>query len=1021
MRQSVSLHPCPCSCAPMQLCTHAVVCLDNRYNHNKSRLTIVAESHCFSSNYCRYQSYRQPKQRENTLTEYLIGQRWYSINEPQLGLGIVVDTQTRRVQVEFPLCDETRVYAMESAQLSRLSLAAGEKASTDDGVSFIVDKINTKDGLMQIIGKTEQGDPILISEKNLDSHIQIALVEQQLMQGQFEHNKWFEFRLDLLQNLHTNMHSTIYGLVGARTSLLPHQLYIAHEVSSRYAPRVLLADEVGMGKTIEAGLILHRQMLLQRVQRVLIVVPPALLHQWLVEMLRKFNLNFSIFDQERFEAELENANVSNLFESEQLILCDIDFACGDTQVREQLLNAQWDMVIVDEAHHLFWSESEHSDEYALVEQLAQKCNSVLLLTGTPEQSGSQGHFARLRLLDPSRFHSLSQFEHEERQYLPLAKILKKLGNDESLSAVDIDLLRSMGISELLINDSGNKEQNSKDIIQQLIDRHGTGRVLFRNSRRNMEGFPKRRLHSHPLPCPEEYYQLWQTVRDQGGQASCTDFLSPEAFYQKYSEQNKQAWLNIDPRVSWLISFLAEIKPNKVLLITAQLNTALALTQYIRKNTGIRVTAFHEDMSIVERDRAAAYFAASEQDAQAMICSEIGSEGRNFQFAQHLVLFDLPLDPDLLEQRIGRLDRIGQAKEIHIHVPYLEHSFQNFYHDWYHQALNAFEKHCPSAHACYQAFAEDLHSIANSPPDDLETRDLLEAVSAYCKAKNQEFEQGRDQLLELNTFHLQSANELKSLCEDEDDSPALKSFLNRFFDYMGIESDIHSENSLVIRPGDHMRINQFPGLPEDGMIICFERQHALSHDDWQFITWEHPFVLSAIDFVFANHVASTTVCAVRANNIQPGQLLLQAVYVLDPKGNRQLQISKYLPSNTIKVTCDPQGKSLAYDHPIRVSNDININEEMVKQIVNGHRANIRELISACESIVASQLKQVKNEAIEKLSLEFQGEISRLMDLQKINPSIREDEIRFFREGLDEGVEMIELAGVRLDALRLMITT
>jgi len=910
---------------------------------------------------------------------------------------------------------------MESAQLSRLSLSVGEKASTDDGTEFLIEKINAKDGIMQIVGRTASGDSVLVSEKNLDSHIQIPLVEQQLMQGHSEHNKWFEFRLDLLQNLHLNSHSKVYGLVGARTSLLPHQLYIAHEVSSRYAPRVLLADEVGMGKTIEAGLILHRQLLLQRVQRVLIIVPPALLHQWLVEMLRKFNLNFSIFDQERFEAELENASVSNLFESEQLILCDIHFACDDRQVREQILAAQWDMVIIDEAHHLYWSENEHSNEYALAEKLAHQCQSVLLLTGTPEQSGTQGHFARLRLLDPSRFHSLTQFEYEERQFMPLAKILSKVTNNERLSPVDIELLRSMGISEHLINQSDSQEQYNQEIIQQLIDRHGTGRVLFRNSRRNMDGFPKRRLHAHALPCPAQYQQRWQNMRDQAAQVACAEYLSPEVSYVKYGSPNESSWLDIDPRVSWLISFLAGIKPSKVLVITAQLSTALELTQYIRKNTGIRVTAFHENMSIVERDRAAAYFAASEQDAQAMICSEIGSEGRNFQFAQHLLLFDLPCDPDLLEQRIGRLDRIGQAKEIHIHVPYLENSFQHFYHDFYHIGLNAFESHCPSAHACYQAFAEDIVSIANSPPDDQEWQDLLQAISSFRKSKDKEFEQGRDQLLELNTFHLHSANELKSLCEGADNAVALKNFLNLFFDYMGIESDIHSAHSLVITPGDHMRISQIPGLPEDGMIICFERQRALSHDDWQFITWEHPFVISAIDYVLANHVASTTVCAVKANAVQAGQLLLQAVYVLDPKGNRQFQISKYLPSNTVMVTCDPQGRAYDNDKAIKINNDININDEMVKQIVNSHRDTIRDLIKACDKLVESRLTRIKQDAIKKLSQEFQDEIYRLSELQKINSTIRDDEIRFFRDGLREASEMIELAGVRLDGLRLMIST
>ena len=108
----------------------------------------------------------------------------------------------------------------------------------------------------------------------------------------------------------------------------------------------------------------------------------------------------------------------------------------------------------------------------------------------------------------------------------------------------------------------------------------------------------------------------------------------------------------------------------------------AWKSYLQLKVGIRCAAFYEGLSIIERDRAAAYFADTEGGAQVLVCSEIGSEGRNFQFAHHLVLFDLPLNPDLLEQRIGRLDRIGQTEIINIHVPYLEQSAQAVLFNWF---------------------------------------------------------------------------------------------------------------------------------------------------------------------------------------------------------------------------------------------------------------------------------------------------------------------------------------------------
>ncbi len=141
-------------------------------------------------------------------------------------------------------------------------------------------------------------------------------------------------------------------------------------VANRHAPRVLLADEVGLGKTIEAGMILHHQLHTGKASRVLILVPDSLIHQWLVEMLRRFNLSFSIFDQERIDSLLDE-KYSSPFESEQKILCPLSLVSHATETQQHVLSATWDIVIVDEAHHLTWSKQKVSPEYQCVEQLAQ--------------------------------------------------------------------------------------------------------------------------------------------------------------------------------------------------------------------------------------------------------------------------------------------------------------------------------------------------------------------------------------------------------------------------------------------------------------------------------------------------------------------------------------------------------------------------------------------------------------------------------------------------------------------------
>jgi len=166
---------------------------------------------------------------------------------------------------------------------------------------------------------------------------------------------------------------------------------------------------VGLGKTIEAGLILHQQLLTERAHRILIVVPETLVHQWLVEMLRRFNLYFSVFDEARCQAIIESNEQDNPFHAEQLILCSLDFLVEHEEHLQQALDGEWDLLVIDEAHHLQWSPEHASPEYNLVEQLANVTKGVLLLTATPEQLGKESHFARLRLLDPNRFPDFNQF------------------------------------------------------------------------------------------------------------------------------------------------------------------------------------------------------------------------------------------------------------------------------------------------------------------------------------------------------------------------------------------------------------------------------------------------------------------------------------------------------------------------------------------------------------------------------------------------------------------------------------
>ena len=215
------------------------------------------------------------------MAEFIPGQRCISDAELQMGLGTILSVEARTLTVLFLATGETRTYAKLTAPLTRVMFSAGDSINSHNGIRIVVKEVTENHGLFTYTGTDVNGDSHSIEEAELDNFIQLNRPSERLFNGQIDKDNWFELRYQTLFHKNRLAKSDLYGLTGSRTSLIPHQLYIAHEVANRYAPRVLLADEVGLGKTIEAGLILHHQILTERAKRVLIVVPETLMHQWL--------------------------------------------------------------------------------------------------------------------------------------------------------------------------------------------------------------------------------------------------------------------------------------------------------------------------------------------------------------------------------------------------------------------------------------------------------------------------------------------------------------------------------------------------------------------------------------------------------------------------------------------------------------------------------------------------------------------------------------------------------------------
>lgn len=956
------------------------------------------------------------------MSEFNIGQKWISNAEPELGMGEIINADFRSVLIYYSRANEERTYASKQAPLTRVKFAIGDEISDDSGQMITITEVSTESGLYFYRGDIN-GNQAVIAESDLNPNLQFSKPEDRLFTHQFDPNDRFNLRYQTLMHQAALSRADARGLYGPRISLIPHQLYIANEVASRFAPRVLLADEVGLGKTIEAGAIIHQQLTTHRARRVLIVVPAALTFQWFVEMIRRFNLHFTVMDEERCQniiadntsaSELSEADEPmaatapdlkdsfNPFEAHQLMLCSLDLFLDNPARLKQAAATDWDLMVVDEAHHLAWTAADASPEYLIVELLGMVSKGLLLLTATPEQLGRAGHFARLRLLDPTRYHDYGAFLAEESKFEMIADNLDLL---RDASTEDNEKLKAKSeiLSILSIEERGqDKSLTVDDLTNMVLDRHGTGRVLFRNVRKSVKGFPNRVLKTYPLESPEAYRQI----------------TTP------YPETRVRQWAKIDPRIAWLQTLVESSGEDKFLLICAHQQIALDIEMSLSKTTTIRLALFHEGMNLVARDRAANYFSDTDRGAQLLICSEIGSEGRNFQFASNIVLFDLPLGPDLLEQRIGRLDRIGQQRDVNIHVPYLKSTIQSSLLRIYDQGLGIFDAPNPVAQSVFDELVFDLSF------DDLQN--LIDRLKIANEQKHREVQNGRDRLLELNSHRPEISTQLIADIKANQGETNLAIYMEQSFDVWGLESEPLDDEIMLVKPTQTMVRNEsisletmdhyhYPELPEDGLRITYNREVALSREDVNFLTWENPIVQQALDLVATDIIGNSTMIAVKHSSLPSGTVLLEALYVVNCIAPAELMIDRYMPPSVIRVVLAPNLADITANFPWSdlVDEKLEIANEPLGKILDSQQQGLRKMLATSRNIADKQLVQYRESGKTKALAAYDFELNRLTELSKINTTIRDEEIAHFSAFRELTLEVVEEATARLDAVRVIV--
>lgn len=939
---------------------------------------------------------------------WLPGQRVRNEGEPNLGLGIVTQQNGQRtVVVFFPAVQETRCYSLSSAPLRRFHLAPGQIATLMSGGSFRVEKLAQKDGLLYYSGEGK-----VVCETELADSSSSSGPTERLSEGELSHVATFDLRVQGWQQRGEILSKRYRGLTGARVALMPHQLAIAHKVASREYPRVLLADEVGLGKTIEACMIYSMLRALGRADRVLILTPASLVHQWLTELYRRFNELFKVAHSE-LEPLLEEGMVlggpmedeENPFEDASRIIAPIELLRNPVHLA-QALETPWDLLIVDEAHHLRWSQQSVSPQYRCVQKLAERSRGLLLLTATPMRQGLETEFALLHLVDPERFSRLEDFLEEHSHWMELGQVARDLqqGRPEAAEQLrqwfpdDAELLQCL--------------DDPARALPLLVDRHGTGRVLVRNRRERLSGFPGRQLLPFPLACPE----AWRNAE------TFTEITQLEKALQKApvtvgGGERKKPNLKDDPRWNWVVEWIRALPAGtKVVVMASKVKTVLRLEKHFRQHTGLKVSVFHEELSLIERDRQAAYF-AEDDGAQVLLCSEIGGEGRNFQFCHHLVLFDLPWHPDALEQRIGRLDRIGQTQTIQVAVPYVEDTPGKVLFEWYRQ-LGIFEHPLPSGDPLMECLQDGLLQalqayVPRNKQRQLALDKFLEDSRKELEEHLQRVQQSVDFLVDLNSYDQPLG---QSLAEEILAAPVegLQATISQMLEHFGVlEEELATPGLLKIRSGNLMKVEPYPGLREGGYLATYDRSMALAREEVQFLSIDHPLVEGTLGLLLDQ--AEGKACLGLWEGAPEQTVIIQFLYLLQAVGPARLELQKYLPPTPLVVQVDMRGKVRPDLVAPRLST---LGPALWTRLAKPMLQKLPDLENIASEQAQQHLHPLVEAALEKATASLSHEQRRLEYLALHN-NVSATELKAHADKLSETARCLREAKVDLDALRVVV--
>jgi ATP-dependent helicase HepA len=905
--------------------------------------------------------------------------------------------------VQFRLIAEERVYTRRGADnaVLRYAIAPGDSVSFAGRGHRVAGLAGERDGLL--LYRLDDGQEVVESE--LTPNVRDVGPLARLGALDLVHPEILRARATGLSLLQAIGGSGAAAVLGARALWLPHQVDVAARALRSPRVRLLLADEVGLGKTVEAALIYAGLRQEGRAERVLVLTPPALSIQWLGEIYRKTHELMVLLDDERIEDGAKENPGLNPFEAYQRIVTDLPRLTTDPALAEAACACQWDLVVVDEAHHLRWdAERGGNAGYRLLEGLAARARHVLLLTATPMALDPAEYYALLRLLDPARFDAPERFERTRTE---LAQ-LQRLARDLQAGVLDGELLRAavredVDDLDLAERTLAGEAGAGKSLMAALADRHALADLVVRNRRGPVGGLPDRRpqvvqlrpgpLQQHLIDMGETVVlELADTIADPDERAATLGCLlralwaTPRAildivrpFSPLLVEQLAPAVLAVvdapqggrglpteDARLAWLVQ-LCRDTDDKVLVFVETDIAVRALADAF--GTQVPVAMFHRQMSAREQDRQVAWF-RDPGGPKVMLCTEAGGEGRNFQFCHTVVLYDLPWRPATVEQRIGRVDRVGQKRDVEVYVPYFAGGYEAAVLRIMQEAIGVLDSTVGGIDHALEYVSADLADLIHRGAAADEWKELYRRTHTLVHSTRERIESAVDPILDHASFDAVRVQKLlRRVPADLEKRMTL--FLGGFADHSKFEMHwregiVHVEGApgATGRGGDHA-----------SYVATFSREYALDHEEVEFLSFGHPLVNAALQWATEEESASASLAVLRGCDEEGAIFLWQYGLGLPEVGE---DAAVYFDERTFAICLDEAGARVArYEHLLDADVELDRMDAGPLRASQERWMNlVEQLGSRAAALAEGAVDKARSRAREQMELHFTRALRRL---------------------------------------------